>query len=53
MEPLLTERLILRSFSLDNAKDIYELNGDPDVMKYTGDKPFGSMEKRPLGRISS
>ena len=45
MEPLLTERLILRSFSLDNAKDIYELNGDPDVMKYTGDKPFGSIEE--------
>ncbi|MDP4852844.1 MAG: GNAT family N-acetyltransferase [Saprospiraceae bacterium] len=45
MEPLLTERLILRPFSLDNAKDIYELNGDPDVLKYTGDKPFGSTEE--------
>ena len=45
MEPLLTERLILRPFSLDNAKDIYELNGDPDVMKYTGDQPFGSIEE--------
>lgn len=43
MEPLLTERLILRPFSLDNAKDIYELNGDPDVMKYTGDQPFGNI----------
>ena len=45
MEPLLTERLILRPFSLENAKDIYELNGDPDVMKYTGDQPFGSIEE--------
>ena len=42
MEPLLTERLILRPFSLDNAKDIYELNGDPDVLKYTGDQPFSA-----------
>lgn len=40
---LLTERLILRPFSLDNAKDIYALNGDPEVMKFTGDKPFGSI----------
>ena len=45
MEPLLTERLILRPFSLDNAKDIYELNGDPNVLKYTGDQPFGSIEE--------
>lgn len=45
MEPLLTERLILRPFSLDNAKDIFELNGDSDVMKYTGDQPFGNIEE--------
>lgn len=43
MEPLLTERLILRPFSLENAKDIFELNGDPEVLKYTGDHPFGSI----------
>jgi RimJ/RimL family protein N-acetyltransferase len=43
MEPLLTERLILRPFSSEDAKDIFELNGDPEVMKYTGDQPFGSL----------
>jgi RimJ/RimL family protein N-acetyltransferase len=43
MEPLLTERLILRPFSSEDAKDIFELNGDPEVMKYKGDQPFGSI----------
>jgi RimJ/RimL family protein N-acetyltransferase len=43
MEPLLTDRLILRPFSSEDAKDIFELNGDPEVMKYTGDQPFGSI----------
>lgn len=43
MEPLLTERLILRPFSSEDAKDIFELNGDPEVLKYTGDQPFGSI----------
>ena len=43
MEPLLTERLLLRPFSSEDAKDIFELNGDPEVMKYTGDQPFGSI----------
>jgi RimJ/RimL family protein N-acetyltransferase len=43
MEPLLTERLLLRPFSSEDAKDIFELNGDSEVMKYTGDQPFGSI----------
>lgn len=43
MEPLITERLLLRPFSSEDAKDIFELNGDPEVMKYTGDQPFGSI----------
>ena len=43
MELLLTERLFLRPFSSEDAKDIFELNSDPEVMKYTGDQPFGSI----------
>lgn len=43
MEPLITDRLLLRPFTLEDAKDIFELNGDPIVMKYTGDQPFGSI----------
>lgn len=32
-----TERLILRTFTLDDAPLIYELNLDPDVTRYTFD----------------
>lgn len=46
MVPLLTERLILRPFSLDNAKDIFELNGDSEVMKYTGETDLGYRFKK-------
>jgi [ribosomal protein S5]-alanine N-acetyltransferase len=39
-----TPRLILREFQIDDAMVLYELNLDPDVMRYTGDKPFVSCE---------
>lgn len=32
-----TDRLILRTFTADDAPLIYELNLDPDVTRYTGD----------------
>ena len=32
-----TERLILRTFTVDDASLIYELNLDPDVIRYTFD----------------
>lgn len=32
-----TERLVLRTFTLDDAPLVYELNLDPDVTRYTGD----------------
>ena len=32
-----TERLLLRTFTEDDATLIYELNGDPDVTRYTHD----------------
>jgi ribosomal-protein-alanine N-acetyltransferase len=42
-----TERLILREFVQADAEALHTLNSDPEVMKFTGDKPFISvMEAR-------
>ncbi len=35
-----TERTILRRLTVDDAEEIYALNLDHDVLKYTGDQPF-------------
>lgn len=40
-----TERLVIRCFSVDDAEGFFALNNDPVVMRYTGDKPFATMEK--------
>ena len=32
-----TDRLLLRTFTIEDAPLIYELNLDPDVIRYTGD----------------
>lgn len=39
-----TARLVLREFEPDDAAALVELNSDPDVLRYTGDKPFESVE---------
>ncbi|MGB5229528.1 MAG: GNAT family N-acetyltransferase [Eudoraea sp.] len=39
-----TPRLLLREFVLDDAENIWELNSDPEVIKYTGDPPFASVK---------
>lgn len=39
-----TERLILREFTENDAFHFYQLNLDPDVMKYTGDQPFENVD---------
>ncbi len=39
-----TDRLFLREFKISDAKKMWELNSDEDVLKYTGDKPFESIE---------
>ena len=39
-----TPRLILRQFVLDDAENIYLLNLDPEVVQYTGDVSFESVE---------
>ena len=35
-----TERCYLRELIVDDAQSFYDLNADPEVVKYTGDKPF-------------
>ena len=39
-----TERLYLREFHPDDAFFFYTLNEDPEVLKYTGDAPFSSLQ---------
>lgn len=39
-----TERLYLRTFTMDDAGLVYELNADPDVTRFTHD-PMASLEK--------
>ena len=39
-----TERLILREFNSSDAETMYELNSDMEVLLYSGDSPFASIE---------
>ncbi len=40
-----TERLFLREKTIEDAESAYFLNLDPEVIKYTGDDPFASIEE--------
>jgi RimJ/RimL family protein N-acetyltransferase len=40
-----TKRLYLREFQLSDDKSMFNLNADWDVIKYTGDPPFDSIEQ--------
>ncbi len=40
-----TERLTLREFELSDAHEMFMLNSDYDVIKYTGDKHFKNVEE--------
>ena len=40
-----TERLLFREFNQSDAPKLFELNADPDVIKYTGDSPFVSVSE--------
>ncbi len=44
-EILETERLKLREFNISDARNLYQLNLDPDVVRYTGDLPFNNIEE--------
>ncbi len=43
-----TDRLLLREFQITDAQNFYLLNADPDVIRYTGDPPFKSIEDAAL-----
>ena len=45
MEIITTKRLYLRQSTTADAEHTYLLNLDPDVIKYTGDPPFKSIEE--------
>ena len=40
-----SQRLFLREFELKDAIHFFNLNNDPEVIKYTGDSPFNSIEE--------
>lgn len=38
-----TQRLILRELNTNDAQQMYALNNDPEVIRFTGDPPFGNV----------
>jgi RimJ/RimL family protein N-acetyltransferase len=47
MQEIETERLILRRFTFDDLDALFQVNSDPDVMKYIGDgKPQSKQQTR-------
>ncbi|MEO8589274.1 MAG: GNAT family N-acetyltransferase [Flavobacteriales bacterium] len=39
-----TERLVIRDLNPEDARNIFLLNSDPEVLRYTGDQPFADEE---------
>lgn len=39
-----TKRLLLRKFHVNDAKDFFDLNNDPEVLKFVAEKPYASVE---------
>jgi RimJ/RimL family protein N-acetyltransferase len=48
MKIIETERLYLRRMTIEDAENVYLLNIDREVIKYTGDEPFESIETAKL-----
>ena len=42
---LRTPRLLLREFIVGDALNMFELNADPVIIRFTGDEPFKSIEE--------
>ena len=42
---LTTTRLHLKEFEIEDAENMYLLNSDPEVIKYTGDVAFNTIEE--------
>lgn len=45
MKILETPRLVLREMTPDDAEAAFLLNSDPEVLRYTGDEPFESIQE--------
>lgn len=45
IEVLETPRLLLRKFERNDARSLYELNLDPQVIQFTGDNSFSSIDE--------
>jgi len=43
MKIIITHRLLLREMTPEDADNLYQLNLDPEVIRYTGDPPFDSI----------
>jgi len=48
-----TERMILRPFSIDDAKDFLELNSDPDVVRYAEKTVMKSLDEARQALLSA
>jgi len=46
-----TPRLILKQFCEEDAERLFELNSDPDVVKYTGEAAYTSMDEVKAGLV--
>lgn len=42
---LFTSRLLLRAISLDDAQNMFNMNADPAVVRYTGNKGYKNIEE--------
>lgn len=40
-----TQRLFIRELTINDGQHFYDLNSNPNVLKYTGDKAFSSIEE--------
>lgn len=45
MITLTTPRLLMRQLLEEDAPELYLLNSDPEVLRYTGDVPFASVDE--------
>ncbi|MEQ9593762.1 MAG: GNAT family N-acetyltransferase [Cyclobacteriaceae bacterium] len=45
IEVIETPRLLLREFEMEDAPSLYKLNLDPQVIQFTGDNAFSSIEE--------
>lgn len=40
-----TKRLVLKEMKLDDATDLFNMNNDPEVIRYTGDQSFKTLQE--------